>query len=76
MAQPTPILTAEQWTERLHAWAVECWGRHARRQLRKSKRQRSIWPLCRSTHWRWNRSGLLLSRGVSDALLAMDRPHR
>jgi hypothetical protein len=26
MAQPTPLLTAEQWTERLHAWAVEHWG--------------------------------------------------
>jgi len=26
MAQPTPILTAEQWTKRLHAWAVEHWG--------------------------------------------------
>ena len=26
MAQPTPVLTAEQWTERLHAWAVERWG--------------------------------------------------
>jgi hypothetical protein len=26
MAQPTPILTAEQWTERLHEWAVEHWG--------------------------------------------------
>jgi hypothetical protein len=26
MSQPTPGLTAEQWTERLHAWAVERWG--------------------------------------------------
>ena len=26
MAQSTPILTREQWTERLHAWAVERWG--------------------------------------------------
>ena len=26
MAQSTPVLTAEQWTERLHAWAVEHWG--------------------------------------------------
>jgi hypothetical protein len=26
MAQPTPVPTVEQWTERLHAWAVERWG--------------------------------------------------
>jgi hypothetical protein len=26
MAQPTPVLTTEQWTERLLAWAVERWG--------------------------------------------------
>ena len=26
MAQSTPVLTAKQWTERLHAWAVEHWG--------------------------------------------------
>jgi hypothetical protein len=26
MSQLTPGLTAEQWTERLHAWAVERWG--------------------------------------------------
>jgi hypothetical protein len=26
MAQATPVLTAEQWIERLHAWAVERWG--------------------------------------------------
>jgi hypothetical protein len=26
MAQPTPELPREQWIERLHAWAVECWG--------------------------------------------------
>ena len=26
MAQPTPVLTAEQWIERLHTWAVERWG--------------------------------------------------
>ena len=26
MAQPTPLLTAEQWTGRLRAWAVERWG--------------------------------------------------
>jgi hypothetical protein len=26
MAQLRPLLTADQWTERLHAWAVEHWG--------------------------------------------------
>jgi hypothetical protein len=26
MAQPIPVLTIEQWSERLHAWAVERWG--------------------------------------------------
>jgi hypothetical protein len=26
MAQPIPVLTTAQWTERLHAWAVEHWG--------------------------------------------------
>jgi plasmid stabilization system protein ParE len=26
MIQPTPVPTAEQWIERLHAWAVERWG--------------------------------------------------
>ena len=26
MPQPAPLLTAEQWTERLQAWAVEHWG--------------------------------------------------
>jgi hypothetical protein len=26
MAQPIPLLTAEQWAERLHAWAVDRWG--------------------------------------------------
>jgi hypothetical protein len=26
MPQSIPVLSAEQWTERLHAWAVELWG--------------------------------------------------
>jgi len=26
MAQGTPLLTEEQWTDRLQAWAVERWG--------------------------------------------------
>jgi hypothetical protein len=26
MAQETPLLTKEQWLERLHMWAVERWG--------------------------------------------------
>jgi plasmid stabilization system protein ParE len=26
MIQPTQFPTAEQWIERLHAWAVERWG--------------------------------------------------
>jgi hypothetical protein len=26
MAQATPLLTKEQWIERLEAWAVERWG--------------------------------------------------
>ena len=26
MAQATPLLTKEQWIERLQAWAVERWG--------------------------------------------------
>ena len=51
MAQPIPVLTAEQWTERLHAWAVERWEARARRLfVRKSRRLRSSWSLCRSTH--------------------------
>jgi len=27
MADATPLLTKEQWLERLHMWAVEQWGR-------------------------------------------------
>ena len=26
MAQPTSLPTADQWTERLHTWAIEQWG--------------------------------------------------
>jgi hypothetical protein len=26
MGQSIPVRTTEQWTERLHAWAVEHWG--------------------------------------------------
>jgi hypothetical protein len=26
MAQATPLLTKEQWIERLQAWAIERWG--------------------------------------------------
>jgi hypothetical protein len=35
MAQPTPLLTAEQWTERLHAWAVERWGEARAQAIRE-----------------------------------------
>jgi hypothetical protein len=35
MAQPTPVLTAEQWTERLHAWAVERWGEARAQAIRE-----------------------------------------
>jgi hypothetical protein len=35
MAQPTPVLTAEQWIERLHAWAVERWGESRARAIRE-----------------------------------------
>jgi hypothetical protein len=35
MAQPTPVLTAEQWTERLHAWAVERWGEARAQTIRE-----------------------------------------
>ena len=35
MAQLTPALTAEQWTERLHAWAVERWGEARAQAIRE-----------------------------------------
>jgi hypothetical protein len=35
MAQPTPVLTTEQWTERLHAWAVERWGEARAQAMRE-----------------------------------------
>ena len=35
MAQPTPVLTAEQWTERLRAWAVERWGEARAQAIRE-----------------------------------------
>ena len=35
MVQPTPVLTAEQWTERLHAWAVERWGEARAQAIRE-----------------------------------------
>jgi len=35
MAQPTPVLTVEQWTERLHAWAVERWGEARAQAIRE-----------------------------------------
>jgi hypothetical protein len=35
MAQPTPVLTTEQWTERLHAWAVERWGKARAQAMRE-----------------------------------------
>jgi hypothetical protein len=35
MAQLTPVLTAEQWTERLHAWAVEHWGEARAQAIRE-----------------------------------------
>jgi plasmid stabilization system protein ParE len=34
MTQPTPVPTAEQWIERLHAWAVERWGETRARAIR------------------------------------------
>jgi hypothetical protein len=34
MIQPTPVATAEQWIERLHAWAVERWGEARARAIR------------------------------------------
>jgi hypothetical protein len=33
MAQSTPAPTAEQWSERLHAWAVEQWGEERTRAI-------------------------------------------
>jgi hypothetical protein len=35
MAQLTAVLTAEQWTERLHAWAVERWGEARAQAIRE-----------------------------------------
>jgi hypothetical protein len=35
MAQPTPVLTTELWTERLHAWAVERWGEARAQAIRE-----------------------------------------
>ena len=35
MAQSTPILSAEQWIERLHAWAVERWGEARAQAIRE-----------------------------------------
>ena len=35
MAQPTPVLTAEHWIERLHAWAVERWGEARAQAIRE-----------------------------------------
>jgi hypothetical protein len=35
MAQPAPVLTEEQWIERLHAWAVERWGEARAQAIRE-----------------------------------------
>jgi hypothetical protein len=35
MAQPTPVLTTEQWIGRLHTWAVERWGEARAQALRE-----------------------------------------
>jgi hypothetical protein len=35
MAPPTPVLTVEQWTARLHAWAVERWGEARAQAIRE-----------------------------------------
>jgi hypothetical protein len=35
MAQPTPVLTVEQWTARLHTWAVERWGEERAQAIRE-----------------------------------------
>jgi hypothetical protein len=35
MVQSTPVLTREQWTERLHAWAVERWGETRAQAMRE-----------------------------------------
>jgi hypothetical protein len=34
MAQATPLLTKEQWIERLQAWAVERWGQARAQAIR------------------------------------------
>jgi hypothetical protein len=34
MAQATPLLTKEQWVERLQAWAVERWGQARAESIR------------------------------------------
>jgi hypothetical protein len=35
MAPPTPVLIVEQWTARLHAWAVERWGEARAQAIRE-----------------------------------------
>jgi hypothetical protein len=35
MAPPTPVLTVEQWTARLYAWAVERWGEARAQAIRE-----------------------------------------
>ena len=35
MAQSTPILSAEQWIERMHGWAVERWGEARAQAIRE-----------------------------------------
>jgi hypothetical protein len=35
MGQSTPVLSAEQWTARLHAWAIERWGEARAQAIRE-----------------------------------------
>jgi hypothetical protein len=35
MAQVTPLLTKEQWIERLQAWAIERWGEARAQAIRE-----------------------------------------
>jgi hypothetical protein len=35
MAPPTPVLTVEQWTASLYAWAVERWGEARAQAIRE-----------------------------------------
>lgn len=35
MVPSTPVLTAEQWTERLHTWAVQHWGEARAQAIRE-----------------------------------------